>query len=195
MGESWESLLQRFAEKVQQANTASALIDAPTTPNISNPLGQLEELVQYQNRYKSRHLTDNSRLNNTVQPESVDLPHLNFNTSNPGNRLDATGFTDIGPLSCHDCGGEYYFTAGEQAFYKSKNFDDQPKKCKACRQLAKADKPSTSSPPPTTTGWGSGGTDGAASPAPPNAKKFWTSSGRTWPMKAGELLKGKPTQK
>ena len=89
MGESWESLLQRFAEKVQQANTASALIDALTTPNISNPLGQLEELVQYQNRYKSRHLTDNSRLNNTVQPESVDLPHLNFNRSDPGTRLDA----------------------------------------------------------------------------------------------------------
>ena len=153
MGESWEALLQRFAEKVQQASTASALIDALTTPNISNPLGQ--EPVQYQNRYKSRRLTDNSWLSNTVQPESVDLPHLNFNRSHPGNRLDASGFTDIGPLSCRDCGGEYYFTAGEQAFYKSKNFDGQPKKCKQCRQLVKASSPpSTSSSPPTQTNTG-----------------------------------------
>ena len=131
VGESWESLLQRFAEKVQQANDASVLIDALTTPHISAPLGQ--DPTQYQNRFKARRLTNNSQVNNIVQPESVELPHLNFNRSNPGNRLDASGFTDTGPLSCRDCGGEDYFTAGEQAFYKSKNFDDQPKKCKQYR--------------------------------------------------------------
>ena len=195
LGETWEALLQRFAEEVQQANTASVLIDALTTPHISNPLGQ--EPVRYQNPHKSRCIADNSRLNNTVQPESVDLPHLNFNRSNPGNRLDASGFTVIGPLSCRDCGGEFYFTAGEQAFYKSKNFDDQPKKCKQCRQLGKASSPpsTSTSPPAQTGGWDSSGTDGAAAPATPNAKDLWASSGRTWPPKPGDLPKGTPNQK
>ena len=125
IGETWENMLQRFAEKVQQANDASILIDALTSPHISAPLGP--DPTQ-QNRFKARRLTNNSTVNNIVQPESVELPNLSFNRSNPGNRLDASGFTDIGPLSCRDSGGEYYFTAGEQAFYKSKNFDDQPKK-------------------------------------------------------------------
>ena len=128
-------------------------------------------------------------VNNIVQPESGDLP-------NPGNRLDASGFKDTGPLSFRDCGGKYYFTAGEQAFYKSKNFEDQPKKCKQCRQLAKASSPDTSGKgwntvaPTQSGGWGSSGTDGAAAPPAANAKDLWTSSGRTWPPKPSELPKG-----
>ena len=96
-------------------------------------------------------------VNNIVQPESVDL-------SNPGNHLGASGFKDIDPLSCCDCSRKYYFTASEQAFYKSKNFEDQPKKCKQCRQLAKTSSPDTSGKgcstvaPSTTGGWGSSGT-------------------------------------
>ena len=125
LGENREAMLQRFAEKVQQANDAKVLIDALTTPHISAPLGQ--DPTQ-QNCFKHRRLSNNATVNSIVQPESVDLPNINFNRSNPGNRLDASCYTDIGPLSCRDCGGEYYFTAGEQAFYNSKNFDDQPKK-------------------------------------------------------------------
>ena len=113
IGETWEAMLQRFAEKVQQANDASILTDAPTTPraHISAPLGQ--DPTQYQNHFKARHLTNNSTVNNIVQPESVKLPNLSFNHSSPGNHLDVSGFAGIGPLSCRDCGGEYYFTAGD----------------------------------------------------------------------------------
>ena len=40
-------------------------------------------------------------------------------------------------LVCQDCGPEFVFTAGEQAFYKEKGFDNEPKRCKACRDKRK----------------------------------------------------------
>ena len=48
--------------------------------------------------------------------------------------------TDLGPevgedkdidIICRDCGKTFVFTAGEQEFYKSKNFAF-PKRCKKC---------------------------------------------------------------
>jgi len=36
-----------------------------------------------------------------------------------------------------DCGAEFVFTAGEQEFYAEKGFTE-PKKCKPCRDAAKA---------------------------------------------------------
>ena len=41
-------------------------------------------------------------------------------------------------IKCVDCGQEYVFTAGEQAFYASKGFTNKPKRCKACREKKKA---------------------------------------------------------
>ncbi len=40
-------------------------------------------------------------------------------------------------LTCRDCGEEFVFTAGEQAFYAEKGFKNQPKCCKACRDKKK----------------------------------------------------------
>ena len=37
-------------------------------------------------------------------------------------------------LVCKECGKEFVFTAGEQAFYKEKGFMNEPKSCKACRE-------------------------------------------------------------
>ena len=36
-------------------------------------------------------------------------------------------------LTCKDCGAEFTFTAGEQAFYAEKGFENEPTRCKACR--------------------------------------------------------------
>jgi CxxC-x17-CxxC domain-containing protein len=36
-------------------------------------------------------------------------------------------------LNCVDCGAEFVFTAGEQEFYASKNFRNEPKRCKECK--------------------------------------------------------------
>jgi CxxC-x17-CxxC domain-containing protein len=36
-------------------------------------------------------------------------------------------------LKCAECGTEFVFTAGEQHFYRDKNFKNEPKRCKACK--------------------------------------------------------------
>jgi CxxC-x17-CxxC domain-containing protein len=36
-------------------------------------------------------------------------------------------------LKCMECGAEFVFTAGEQAFFADKGFKNEPKRCKACK--------------------------------------------------------------
>ena len=40
-------------------------------------------------------------------------------------------------LTCKDCGAEFVFTAGEQEFYAEKGFQNEPQRCKACRDAKK----------------------------------------------------------
>ncbi|MGN0468059.1 MAG: zinc-ribbon domain containing protein [Acutalibacteraceae bacterium] len=40
-------------------------------------------------------------------------------------------------LTCKDCGKEFVFTAGEQEFYAEKGFQNEPQRCKECRQARK----------------------------------------------------------
>lgn len=40
-------------------------------------------------------------------------------------------------LKCEDCGQDFIFTAGEQEFYAEKGFQNEPKRCKACRDNRK----------------------------------------------------------
>ena len=42
-------------------------------------------------------------------------------------------------IVCKDCGTEFTFTEGEQAFYSERGFAD-PVRCKACRAARKAQK-------------------------------------------------------
>ena len=45
-------------------------------------------------------------------------------------------------LVCKDCGAEFVFTAGEQEFYAEKRFQNEPQRCKNCRNARKnASKP------------------------------------------------------
>ena len=41
-------------------------------------------------------------------------------------------------LICKDCGSEFVFTAGEQEFYAEKGFQNEPARCKDCRDSRKA---------------------------------------------------------
>jgi CxxC-x17-CxxC domain-containing protein len=36
-------------------------------------------------------------------------------------------------LTCIDCGAEFVFTAGEQLFFRDKQFKNEPKRCKNCK--------------------------------------------------------------
>ncbi len=44
-------------------------------------------------------------------------------------------------LVCKDCGAEFVFTAGEQEFYAEKGFQNEPTRCKDCRQARKSSRP------------------------------------------------------
>ena len=41
-------------------------------------------------------------------------------------------------LVCKECGKEFVFTAGEQEFYAERGFQNEPQRCKACRDTRKA---------------------------------------------------------
>ena len=41
-------------------------------------------------------------------------------------------------LVCKDCGNEFIFTAGEQEFYAAKGFQNEPLRCKDCRDSRKS---------------------------------------------------------
>lgn len=36
-------------------------------------------------------------------------------------------------ITCRDCGADFLFTAGEQAFYQEKGFQHPPSRCPSCR--------------------------------------------------------------
>lgn len=40
-------------------------------------------------------------------------------------------------LVCKECGKEFVFTAGEQEFYAEKGFENEPQRCKDCRNARK----------------------------------------------------------
>ena len=37
------------------------------------------------------------------------------------------------PLKCRECGADFVFTVGEQAFYAEKGLLNEPQRCPACR--------------------------------------------------------------
>jgi CxxC-x17-CxxC domain-containing protein len=37
-------------------------------------------------------------------------------------------------LTCADCGAEFVFTAGEQAFFRERQFKNLPKRCRGCKE-------------------------------------------------------------
>ena len=47
-------------------------------------------------------------------------------------------------IHCSDCGTNFTFTAGEQEFYASKGFTNEPKRCAPCRAARKAQRNSDS---------------------------------------------------
>ncbi len=41
-------------------------------------------------------------------------------------------------IQCSDCGTPFTFSAGEQEFYQTKGFTNEPKRCTECRRANKA---------------------------------------------------------
>ena len=49
----------------------------------------------------------------------------------------AKEYEDI-TLTCRDCNAEFIFSAGEQEFYQSKGWENQPTRCTECKNAKKA---------------------------------------------------------
>jgi CxxC-x17-CxxC domain-containing protein len=47
-------------------------------------------------------------------------------------------------IQCSDCGQEFTFTVGEQEFYASKGFTNEPRRCPECRRVRKAERSGSS---------------------------------------------------
>ena len=43
-------------------------------------------------------------------------------------------------LTCSDCGQSFTFTAGEQEFFATKGFTNEPRRCPQCRQARKTER-------------------------------------------------------
>ena len=50
-------------------------------------------------------------------------------------------------LQCRDCGNDFMWTAGEQAFYASKGLTNVPARCPSCRAVARQNRQQTSAYP------------------------------------------------
>lgn len=43
-------------------------------------------------------------------------------------------------IQCADCGASFQFTAGEQEFFSSKGYTNEPKRCPNCRQSRRSNR-------------------------------------------------------
>ena len=55
-----------------------------------------------------------------------------FSIKNKGEGISLMAFEDK-TLKCKDCGADFVFTAGEQEFYAEKGFENEPARCRDCR--------------------------------------------------------------
>ena len=53
------------------------------------------------------------------------------------NRREVIPMYEDKTLVCKECGNEFVFTAGEQEFYAERGFQNEPQRCKACRDARK----------------------------------------------------------
>jgi len=67
-----------------------------------------------------------------ILPESLLPPRWTAETEEPGHSVRAMEYQDKF-LKCLECGTEFVFTAGEQAFFADKGFRHEPKRCKNCK--------------------------------------------------------------
>src|ERR1041385_2088479 len=65
------------------------------------------------------------------------------NSIRSGRSSDAMASSEDKSITCVDCGEEFLFTAGEQAFYRERGLTNEPTRCKNCREKRKAGRATT----------------------------------------------------
>ena len=89
---------------------------------------------------RSRRIRFEQRSASTVSPDPPFL--FFFRTGRVKTRQGVPGEMSDKTLSCRDCGQEFTFTAGEQAFYLERGFSE-PQRCPACRAGRKSQRSSS----------------------------------------------------
>ncbi len=70
---------------------------------------------------------------------NIILPQHGRLSSGPGQvKREGISMYEDKTLVCKECGQEFVFTAGEQEFYAERGFQNEPQRCKACRDARKA---------------------------------------------------------
>jgi len=91
-------------------------------------------------------------------------------------------------LTCRDCGQEYTFTAGEQAFYQERGFSE-PTRCKACRDKRKMERNSSG-----YDSYGSGGSYGGGGSSYSGGGSSYSGGGGSYSGSGGGGGYGAPRQ-
>lgn len=81
-------------------------------------------------------LAGRSVLAKAVFPFSIYFAHVREKIGQATKREVKSMFEDK-TLVCKECGNEFVFTAGEQEFYAERGFQNEPQRCKACRDARK----------------------------------------------------------
>ena len=69
---------------------------------------------------------------------TLDYDHrFNGYTRGSNNRREVKPMYEDKTLVCTECGNDFVFTAGEQEFYAERGFQNEPQRCKACRDARK----------------------------------------------------------
>jgi CxxC-x17-CxxC domain-containing protein len=103
-------------------------------------------------------------------PSNLGYPRVSFRRSRLGLNVflfsvvnthdgESSGGMSDKTLTCRDCGEEFVFTAGEQAFYQERGFSE-PQRCNNCRQKRKQERQSSGYDGGGYGGGGGGGYSG-----------------------------------
>src|SRR4051812_25425547 len=67
----------------------------------------------------------------------ADIDVADYAASPETSSSDVSEFQDT-PIVCIDCTNEFIWTAGEQVFFRDKQLQNPPKRCKECKQAKNA---------------------------------------------------------
>ena len=67
----------------------------------------------------------------------ADIDVADYTASSQSSATASSEFDDQ-PITCIDCTKEFIWTAGEQVFFRDKQLQNPPKRCKECKQAKNA---------------------------------------------------------
>ena len=89
-----------------------------------------------QNQGQAEQVTENPRRRRAVRTSPSCPGGAKLGGEDPGGQPVALADRT---LTCVECGGEFIFTAGEQEFFQTRGFGNEPKRCRSCRAVRRSE--------------------------------------------------------